>query len=101
AALHTLEDWIQAGKFVFEAEQIPDGARMEPSVSVLMEKPASPAAVAEPLFGREHDLPAERHCSAWFNEKGNPTSLTFAGSVFGETAMLSLAKAYQDATDWH
>jgi Asp-tRNA(Asn)/Glu-tRNA(Gln) amidotransferase A subunit family amidase len=36
-----------------------------------------------------------------FNEKGNPTSLTFAGNVFGETPMLALAKAYQDATDWH
>ena len=36
-----------------------------------------------------------------FNEKGNPTSLTFAGNVFGESAMLALAKAYQDATDWH
>jgi Asp-tRNA(Asn)/Glu-tRNA(Gln) amidotransferase A subunit family amidase len=36
-----------------------------------------------------------------FNEKGNPTSLTFAGGVFGEAGMLALAKAYQDATDWH
>jgi Asp-tRNA(Asn)/Glu-tRNA(Gln) amidotransferase A subunit family amidase len=36
-----------------------------------------------------------------FNEKGNPTSLTFAGGAFGETGMLALAKAYQDATDWH
>jgi Asp-tRNA(Asn)/Glu-tRNA(Gln) amidotransferase A subunit family amidase len=36
-----------------------------------------------------------------FNEKGNPTSLTFTGRVFGEAAMLALAKAYQDATDWH
>jgi Asp-tRNA(Asn)/Glu-tRNA(Gln) amidotransferase A subunit family amidase len=36
-----------------------------------------------------------------FNEKGNPTSLTFIGRVFGEASMLALAKAYQDATDWH
>jgi len=36
-----------------------------------------------------------------FNEKGNPTSLTFAGGVFGEAGMLALAKAYQDATEWH
>lgn len=35
-----------------------------------------------------------------FNEKGNPTSLTFIGRVFGEAEMLALAKAYQDATDW-
>ena len=36
-----------------------------------------------------------------FNEKGNPTSLTFTGGVFGEAGMLALAKAYQDATAWH
>ena len=36
-----------------------------------------------------------------FNEKGNPTSLTFAGRVFGEAAMLAAARAYQEATDWH
>jgi Asp-tRNA(Asn)/Glu-tRNA(Gln) amidotransferase A subunit family amidase len=36
-----------------------------------------------------------------FNEKGNPTSLTFAAGVFSEAGMLALAKAYQDSTDWH
>ena len=36
-----------------------------------------------------------------FNEKGNPTSLGFIGKLFGEAEMLALAKAYQDATDWH
>jgi Asp-tRNA(Asn)/Glu-tRNA(Gln) amidotransferase A subunit family amidase len=36
-----------------------------------------------------------------FNEKGNPTSLTFIGKLFGEAQMLALARAYQDATDWH
>jgi len=36
-----------------------------------------------------------------FNEKGNPTSLTFVGRVFGEAAVLALAKRYQDATRWH
>ncbi|HEY4818144.1 MAG TPA: amidase [Candidatus Acidoferrum sp.] len=36
-----------------------------------------------------------------FNEKGNPTSLTFVGKVFGEAEMLALARAYQDATGWH
>jgi len=36
-----------------------------------------------------------------FNEKGNPTSLTFIGQLYGEAKMLALAKAYQDATEWH
>jgi Asp-tRNA(Asn)/Glu-tRNA(Gln) amidotransferase A subunit family amidase len=36
-----------------------------------------------------------------FNEKGNPTSLTFVGRIFGEAQMLAAARAYQEATDWH
>jgi Asp-tRNA(Asn)/Glu-tRNA(Gln) amidotransferase A subunit family amidase len=36
-----------------------------------------------------------------FNEKGNPTSLTFVGRVFGEAPLLALAKRYQDSTPWH
>ena len=36
-----------------------------------------------------------------FNEKGNPTSLTFVGRVFGDATVLALAKRYQDATRWH
>jgi len=36
-----------------------------------------------------------------FNEKGNPTSVTFVGRVFGDAAVLALAKRYQDVTPWH
>ena len=36
-----------------------------------------------------------------FNEKGQPTSLTFIGRVFGEAEMLAVARAYQQATSWH
>jgi Asp-tRNA(Asn)/Glu-tRNA(Gln) amidotransferase A subunit family amidase len=36
-----------------------------------------------------------------FDEKGHPTSLTFIGRVYGEAEMLALARAYQNATDWH
>ena len=36
-----------------------------------------------------------------FNEKGQPTSLTFVGRVFGEARMLAAAHAFQQATDWH
>ena len=32
---------------------------------------------------------------------GTPVSLTFLGNLYGEAKMLSLAKAYQDATDFH
>lgn len=36
-----------------------------------------------------------------FNEKGLPTSISFVGGLFGEASMLAVAKAYQDATNFH
>lgn len=36
-----------------------------------------------------------------FTEKGTPTSITFMGKLFGETETLAVAKAYQNATDFH
>ena len=36
-----------------------------------------------------------------FNEKGCPTSTTFIGNLDREAEALTLAKAYQDATDYH
>ncbi len=32
---------------------------------------------------------------------GTPTSITFTGRLFGETSLLAVAHAYQDATDFH
>lgn len=36
-----------------------------------------------------------------FNAQGSPVSLTFIGKPFGEAALLRVAMAYQDATDFH
>jgi Asp-tRNA(Asn)/Glu-tRNA(Gln) amidotransferase A subunit family amidase len=36
-----------------------------------------------------------------FTEDGNPTSITFVGNLFDEARLLSVAKAYQEATDHH
>jgi len=36
-----------------------------------------------------------------FTEKKTPTGISFVGRLYGETAMLGLAKAYQDATGYH
>jgi Asp-tRNA(Asn)/Glu-tRNA(Gln) amidotransferase A subunit family amidase len=36
-----------------------------------------------------------------FDDKGSPTSITFMGKLFGEAELLAVAKAYQDATDFH
>ncbi len=36
-----------------------------------------------------------------FTERGTPTSISFVGGHFQEAQTLAVAKAYQDATDWH
>ncbi len=36
-----------------------------------------------------------------FTDKGTPTSITFVGGLHKEAETLAVAKAYQDATDWH
>jgi len=35
------------------------------------------------------------------DEKGNPISISFIGNLFEEAKTLRLAKAFQDATDFH
>ncbi|HEY0304150.1 MAG TPA: amidase [Longimicrobiales bacterium] len=36
-----------------------------------------------------------------FNEDGTPVSISFIGKLYGEAEVLRVAKAYQDATDFH
>lgn len=36
-----------------------------------------------------------------FTEKSTPTSITFMGNLYGEAETLAVAKAYQDATNFH
>lgn len=36
-----------------------------------------------------------------FKENGSPSSISFMGQLYGEGKVLAVAKAYQDATDWH
>ncbi len=36
-----------------------------------------------------------------FNKQKTPTSITFMGQLFAEGKVLAVAKAYQDATEWH
>ena len=36
-----------------------------------------------------------------FNSDGTPTGILFVGRLYGEADMLTLAKAFQDATDFH
>jgi Asp-tRNA(Asn)/Glu-tRNA(Gln) amidotransferase A subunit family amidase len=36
-----------------------------------------------------------------FRPDGTPTSLTFIGNLFGEEKLCAVARAYEQATDWH
>lgn len=36
-----------------------------------------------------------------FRDDGTPVSLSFIGRLYGEAETLAVAKAYQDATDFH
>jgi Asp-tRNA(Asn)/Glu-tRNA(Gln) amidotransferase A subunit family amidase len=36
-----------------------------------------------------------------FRKDGTPTSITFLGQLYGEAKLLALARAYQEATNWH
>lgn len=36
-----------------------------------------------------------------FRDNGTPVSLTFLGRLFGEAKLLAVARAYQEATDFH
>jgi Asp-tRNA(Asn)/Glu-tRNA(Gln) amidotransferase A subunit family amidase len=36
-----------------------------------------------------------------FTRKGTPTGITFIGNLYGEAELLSVAKAYQEATNFH
>lgn len=35
------------------------------------------------------------------NEQGSPTSISFTGRLYDEATLLAVARAYQQATDWH
>ncbi len=36
-----------------------------------------------------------------FRDDGTPSSITFLGNLYGEAKMLAVARAYQEATEWH
>ena len=35
-----------------------------------------------------------------FNSRGTPTSISFLGKLYGEAALVTIGRAYQEATQW-
>ena len=72
------------------------------------EKIADVDAYVTPSFGGDHLLltnltghPAVVVPNGFHSSDGTPTSITFMGRLHGESAVLALAHAYQQATDFH
>ncbi len=53
------------------------------------------------LVDHEPDRPPDGLLPNGFSKAGTPTAITFTGQLFGETDLLTVAKAYQDATGHH
>jgi len=68
---------------------------------------AAPAVPPPPNLTQQHSQMANLACYPavalpnGFMENGAPTSINFMAQPFGEAALLALAKAYQDATDFN
>jgi Asp-tRNA(Asn)/Glu-tRNA(Gln) amidotransferase A subunit family amidase len=68
---------------------------------------AAPAVPPPPNLTQQHSQMANLACYPavalpnGFMENGAPTSINFMARPFGEAALLALAKAYQDATDFN
>jgi len=68
---------------------------------------AAPAVPPPPNLTQQHSQMANLACYPavalpnGFMENGAPTSINFMAKPFGEAALLALAKAYQDATDFN
>jgi Asp-tRNA(Asn)/Glu-tRNA(Gln) amidotransferase A subunit family amidase len=70
------------------------------SDQLLMTNLTGHPAVILPHGFRPADAPANTSILSG-GGPGTPTSITFLGKLYGEAAMLAVAKAFQDATDFH
>jgi aspartyl-tRNA(Asn)/glutamyl-tRNA(Gln) amidotransferase subunit A len=72
-------------------------ASPSPSPSPAKDAPSPPSTIAA---GNLAGLPSLCVPNG-FGQQGLPTSLQFLGRAFAESTLVSLANAYQRATDWH
>lgn len=81
----------------FDVIVAPTGSQ-QLSITNLTGQPA--VIVPNGFRGDDAPLPAQGDRNA-FGGPGTPVSLTFLGNLYGEAKMLSLARAYQNATRFH
>ncbi|HSA93154.1 MAG TPA: amidase [Terriglobales bacterium] len=71
-------------------------AKVFESVDVVVAPTTGPQLIATNLTGHPAVI-----LPNGFRTDGTPTSLTFLGNLYGEATMLAVARAYQEATEWH
>jgi Asp-tRNA(Asn)/Glu-tRNA(Gln) amidotransferase A subunit family amidase len=98
---------FRAARFVPAVEYVQANRHRTLLIRAMAEKIAGLDAYVSPSFGRTLTLtnltghPCVVLPNGFRDTPRRPTSLTFTGQLFGEAALLQIAKAYQDATAFH
>lgn len=97
---------FRAARFIPAVEYINASRLRQALIQEFYEKTKNFDVIVTPSFGGSQLLTTNltgNPCVVvpnGFNDKGSPTSISFIGNLFGEAALISLAHAYQQATDW-
>jgi Asp-tRNA(Asn)/Glu-tRNA(Gln) amidotransferase A subunit family amidase len=97
---------FRAARFIPAVEYINASRLRQALIQEFYEKTKSFDVIVTPSFGGSQLLTTNltgNPCVVvpnGFNDKGGPTSISFLGKLFGEASLISLARAYQEATEW-
>lgn len=97
---------FRAARFIPAVEYINASRLRQALIQEFYEKTKNFDVIVTPSFGGSQLLTTNltgNPCVVvpnGFNDKGSPTSISFIGNLFGEAGLISLAHAYQQATDW-
>jgi Asp-tRNA(Asn)/Glu-tRNA(Gln) amidotransferase A subunit family amidase len=94
AQLLSAVDYIQANRARVRAME--GMARTFADVDVIVAPTRDPQVLMTNLTGHPAVIVPNG-----FREDGTPVSLTFLGRLYGESKLLAVARAYQEATDFH
>ncbi|MBC7922263.1 MAG: amidase [Ferruginibacter sp.] len=103
-------DWpntFRAARFIPAVEYIQANRHRTRLIEAMAEKLKDIDVYISPSFGNRNLMVTNltgHPCVVLpngFRPEGTPTSITFMGQLFGEATLLTVAKAYQEATDFH
>lgn len=97
---------FRAARFIPAVEYINASRIRQQLVEAYHEKTKSFDVIIAPSFGGTQLLTTNltgHPCMVvpnGFDDKGSPTSISFLGKLFGEAPVVSVARLYQEATEW-